>query len=213
MGSGKGRAEAIPGKVVEERVIPARGEWSGIIRRGNVVRVVDLEGRQVIDFLCYNAANPEERYNAADTMKYAGTIFLTKGCALYSDLGRKLMTIVEDTVGRHDTIGGCCSAASNAFRYGIQGTPNCRDNFLKALGRIGLGKKDIVANLNIFMNVPVQPDGAMGIVEGWSNPGDFIDLQAEMDVLVAMSNCPQEHNPCNAYKPTPVKMIVYEPAA
>jgi urea carboxylase-associated protein 1 len=206
-----GKPEEVPGKVLEERVIPARGEWSGILRAGQVLRLIDLEGRQVIDFLCYNAANPAERYNAADTMKYAGTIYLGKGHGLYSDLGRKLMTVVEDTVGRHDTIGGCCSAESNLVRYGVEGTPNCRDNFLTALGRFGLGRKDIVANLNVFMNVPVQPDGSMAIAEGWSKPGDFIDLRADMDVLAALSNCPQERNPCNAFRPTPVKLVVYEP--
>ena len=155
----------VPGRVVADRTIPPGGEWSGILARGQVLRIVDLEGRQAVDFLCYNAADPSERYNAADTLKVAGTIALTAGHRLYSDMGRPLCTIVADTVGRHDTIGGCCSGESNRLRYGVVGTPSCRDNFLRALARFGLGKKDIVANVNFFMNVPVAPDGAMAIAE------------------------------------------------
>ena len=128
-----------------------------------MLRIIDLEGKQAVDFLCYNATDPSERYNAADTMKYAGTIFLTAGHGLYSDMGRRLFTIVDDTCGRHDTIGGCCSAESNEVRYERQGArPSCRQNFLRALAPFGLGKKDIVANVNWFMNVPVGPDGTMG---------------------------------------------------
>jgi urea carboxylase-associated protein 1 len=205
-------AATVPGRVREDRTIPPGGEWSGVVRAGQVLRIVDLEGRQAVDFLCYNAADPSERYNAADTIKLAGTIFVTTGHGLYSDMGRRLFTIVADTCGRHDTIGGCCSAESNRLRYQVEGTPNCRDNFLRALARFGLGKKDIVANLNWFMNVPVGPDGSAAIVEGRSRPGDFVDLRAEMDALAAISNCPQIYNPCNDGRPTPIRLIVYEPA-
>jgi urea carboxylase-associated protein 1 len=200
-----------PGRVVDDRTLAPGSEWSGIVRRGQVLRIVDLEGRQAVDFLCYSAADPSERYNAADTMKVAGTIALTTGHRLLSDMGRPLFTIVADTVGRHDTIGGCCSAESNELRYGVRGTPNCRDNFLSALARFGLGKKDIVANVNFFMSVPVAPDGAMLIAEGESRPGDHVDLRAETDVLVAVSNCPQIYNPASGGRPTPVRLVTYEP--
>ena len=196
------------GNVIEDIVIPAEGTWTRVMAPGEVLRIVDLEGKQAVDFLCYNAKNPEERYNAADTMKYAKTIFLTKGHGIYSDMGNRLLTIVDDTCGRHDTIGGCCSAESNEFRYGVKGTPSCRANFLKALAPYGLGKKDIVANLNWFMNVPVEPDGTMGIVDGLSRPGDHVDLKAEMDVLAVISNCPQTRNPCNGFNPTPIRVVV-----
>jgi len=199
------------GKVIEDVVIPAEGTWTRVMAPGEVLRIVDLEGKQAVDFLCYNAKNPEERYNAADTMKYAKTIFLTKGHGIYSDMGNKLFTIVDDTCGRHDTIGGCCSAESNEFRYGVKGTPSCRGNFLKALAPYGLGKKDIVANLNWFMNVPVEPDGTMGIVDGQSRPGDHVDLKAETDVLAVISNCPQTRNPCNGFNPTPIRVVVTAP--
>jgi urea carboxylase-associated protein 1 len=197
-------------KVIEDCVIQPNGHWGRVLRRGQSLRIIDLDGRQAVDFLCYNADDPAERYNAADTMKYAKTIFLTKGHGIYSDLGRRLLTIVDDTCGRHDTIGGCCSAESNQVRYGISDTPNCRQNFLQALEPFGLGKKDIVANLNWFMNVPVAPDGTMGIVDGYSKPGDYVDLRAEMDVLAVISNCPQTRNPCNGFNPTPIRVIVRE---
>jgi hypothetical protein len=198
----------ITGNIVEDRVIPAAGHWGRILRRGESLRIVDLEGQQAVDFLCYNAADPSERYNAADTMKYAGTIFITAGHGVYSDMGRRLFTIVEDTCGRHDTIGGCCSAESNELRYGVTATPSCRQNFLEALAPFGLGKRDIVANVNWFMNVPVDADGRMGIVEGLSKPGDHVKLRAEMDVLAVISNCPQTRNPCNGFRPTPIRVIV-----
>jgi uncharacterized protein len=199
-------------RVVEDRVVPAGEPWTRVLKQGQILRIVDLEGRQAVDFLCYNAANPEERYNAADTMKYAKTIFITRGHGIYSDLGRRLLTIVEDTCGRHDTIGGCCSAESNELRYGVKDTPSCRANFLRALAPFGLGRKDVVANLNFFMNVPVEPDGTMAIVDGISKPGDYVDLRAEMDVLAVVSNCPQTRNPCNGFNPTPIQLIVTDPA-
>lgn len=194
--------------VVEDQVIPPGGDWSGIVKRGQILRLVDLEGRQAIDFLCYNASDPSERYNAADTMKISGSLFVEKGIKLYSDMGNVLFTVIEDTCGRHDTIGGCCSRESNRVRYGVADGPNCRDNFLRALKRHGLGKKDIVANLNFFMYVPIGPSGEMAIVDGLSKPGDYVDLRAEMDVLAVLSNCPQVNNPANAYKPTPIQVII-----
>jgi hypothetical protein len=198
------------GRIVEDRTLPANSPWARVLQRGQTLRIIDLEGKQAVDFLCYNADDPSERYNAADTMKYSGTIFLTAGHGLYSDMGRRLLTIVEDTCGRHDTIGGCCSAESNELRYGVKATPSCRENFLKALQPFGLGKKDVVANVNWFMNVPVGPDGAMAIVEGLSKPGDHVDLRAEMNVLAVISNCPQTRNPCNNFHPTPIRLVVSE---
>ena len=195
-------------KLVDDQVVQPNGDWARVVQRGQLLRIVDLEGKQAVDFLCYNAADPEERYNAADTMKYAGSIFLTTGHGIYSDRGRPLFTVVADTCGRHDTIGGCCSSESNLKRYGVPGTPNCRDNFLRALGRFGLGRKDIVTNLNFFMNVPVEPDGKMYLAEGFSKPGDYVELRAETDVLAVISNCPQTRNPVNGFNPTPIRVLV-----
>jgi urea carboxylase-associated protein 1 len=189
-------------------VIAPGSYWSGRVPRGATLRLVDLEGCQAVDFLCYSADDPTERYSAADTMKVAGSIFIGKGTRLYSDMGNALFTVVEDSCGRHDTIGGCCSRESNRLRYGVEDGPNCRDNFLSGLACFGLGKKDIVANLNFFMSVPVRADGTMAIVEGHSKPGDAVELRAEMDVLVALSNCPQINNPANNFKPTPIQLVI-----
>ena len=205
------QAAQVPGRVIEDVTVQPAEHWARVVPQGSRVRFIDLEGKQAIDFLAYNAHDPSERYNAADTMKYAGTIFLTKGHGIYTDMGRKLFTIVEDTCGRHDTIGGCCSAESNQLRYTDANTPNCRDTFLKGLAEHGLGKKDIVANLNFFMNVPVEENGAMVLVEGYSQPGDLVELQAEMDVLAVVSNCPQTRNPVNAFNPTPIRIILWQP--
>jgi urea carboxylase-associated protein 1 len=194
--------------MIEDTVVAPGGYWGRVVTRGQTLRIVDLEGQQAVDFLCYNAARPEERYNAADTMKLAGSIFVTKGAGLYSGLGRKLFTVVEDSCGFHDTIGGCCSSEINELRYGVKDSPNCRDNFLRALEPFGLGRKDIVANVNWFMYVPVEGDGKMAIVHGPSKPGDYVELRAEMDVIAVLSNCPQIYNPANGYKPTPIRVQV-----
>ena len=198
----------IAGTIVEDAIVPAGTGWACVVTRGQRLRIMDLEGKQAVDFLCYSAANPEERYNAADTVKYAGTIFLTTGHGIYSDMGRRLFTIVADTCGRHDTIGGCCSVESNMLRYGKPGPANCRDTFVAMLAKFGLGKKDVVANLNFFMNVPVEPDGRMALVEGLSKPGDHVELEAEMDVLTVISNCAQLYNPVNGFNPTPIRVVV-----
>lgn len=210
----RGKTDSEPrGRIVEDKVLRPGADWSGIVAPAQVLRIVDLEGKQAVDFLCYDADDPTDRYNAADTMKYARNVYLTTGHGIYTTKARKLFTIVADTAGGHDTIGGCCSAASNLFRYGVPDTPNCYSNFLRALARHGMGPKDIVANINFFMNVPVQGDGTMGIVDGKSKPGDYVELRAEHRALAVISNCPQTHNPCNGFNPTPIRVIIYEPTA
>lgn len=199
------------GTVIEDTIVEPGGFWSGVVARGNILRIIDLEGLQAVDFLCYNAADPTERYNAADTMKIGGSIFLGDGTKLYSGMGNPIFTIVRDSCGFHDTIGGCCSSESNFVRYGVRDTPNCRDNFLRGLARHGLGRKDIVANVNFFMYVPVEGDGRMAIVDGRSRPGDLVDLRAEMDALAVISNCPQVNNPANGYNPTRIEVIIAKP--
>ncbi|MBM3487684.1 MAG: DUF1989 domain-containing protein [Alphaproteobacteria bacterium] len=201
----------IDGTIIEDTVVPARAPWSRVVRKGEMLRIIDLEGKQAVDFLCYNADDPEDRYNAADTMKLGGTIFLGKGTVLYTDRQSKLFTIVEDSCGKHDTIGGCCSAEINTLRYGVPWQPNCRDNFLGELRKFGLGKKDIVANVNFFMFVPVGENGAMGMGPSISKPGDHVDLRAEINVLAIISNCPQINNPVNDFNPTPIRVVVWQP--
>jgi len=191
-------------------IVPAGAPWSGIVRQGQVLRITDLEGQQAVDFLCYNAADPQERYHAPNTLKAAGSIFLTAGHRLYSDIARPIFTIIEDQFGGHDTIGGCCSAPSNEMLYGVKNCPGCRENFLTALSRHGLGRKDIVPNINWFMRVPVAADGGAAVVLGVSPPGCQVVLRADMDALAVISNCPQINNPCNGFHPTPVRVAVTE---
>ncbi len=199
------------GQVLIDKVVAPRERLSDVIPSGHKLRIVDLEGYQAVDFLCYDAENPAERYCAADTMKISGKIFLETDTVLYSNLANPLFTITEDTCGRHDTIGGCCSLESNRLRYGVERQPNCRDNFLKALAPYGLGEKDIVANINFFMYVPVEADGTMAIVDGLSKPGDYVDLLAERNVLAVLSNCPQINNPATGFNPTAIRVIVWKP--
>jgi urea carboxylase-associated protein 1 len=195
--------------IVSDEIIPARAGWSRVVKRGEVLRLTDLEGRQAVDFLCYNAADYEDRYAAADTMKINGNIFVRKGTVLYSVNCTPMFTVIEDSCGSHDTIGGCCSSALNRRRYGKPDDPNCRQNFLRELARYGMRARDMVANLNFFMYVPVGADGAMDMGPGISKPGDYVELRAEMDVLAVVSNCPQINNPVNDFNPTPVRALVY----
>ena len=201
--------DGLLGDIVEDTVIAARGSWSRRIERRRTLRIIDLEGCQAVDFLCYNADDPDDRYAAADTMKINETgIFLTSGTVLYSVGVTPLFTITADTCGKHDTIGGCCSNDLNAFRYGAAAGPNCRDNFLSELAKYGMGEKDMAANINFFMFVPVSADGEMDMGPSISKPGDYVDLRAEADVLAVLSNCPQINNSVNDYNPTPIQIVV-----
>ncbi len=204
-------ANAVPGRILHDEIVPARAPWSRVVRQGETLRIVDLEGNQAVDCLLYNPRDMAERYSASDTMVGQRNIFLGKGSRLLSCEGNPMMTIVEDSCGNHDTIGGACSAESNTLRYGhhTKHQHACVDNFLREHAKRGGGKRDLVSNINWFMYVPVEADGSLGIVDGVSAPGKFVDLRAEMDVLVVVSNCPQINNPCNGFDPTPVRMIVY----
>jgi urea carboxylase-associated protein 1 len=204
------RARDVAGSVLSRRVVEP-GPFTLKLAAGDRFRIVDLEGQQAVDFLCYDLANFANRYNAANTIKANRSVYLGKGVRLYSDHADVLMTLVDDTVGYHDTIGGCCSTEFNYRRYGIKGTRSCYSNFTTALAEHGMTTRDIPANINFFMNVPVRPDGSTEIVDGLSGPGDYVDLSAERDVLVVISNCPQLYNPCNGWNPTPVELIAWRP--
>jgi urea carboxylase-associated protein 1 len=207
-------ATAAGGAVLDE-VVPARAPWSAVVPAGHLLSIVDLGGNQAVDCLLYRADDTSERYSAADTIAAQGSIFLTTGSVLRSCEGRPLMTVVADDVGRHDTIGGACSKESNTLRYGhhTRHQHACVENFLREGARWGLGKRDLVSNINWYMNVPVEGDGTLGIVDGLSAPGLTVTLRAELDTLVLVSNCPQINNPCNGFDPTPVRMIVAAPEA
>jgi urea carboxylase-associated protein 1 len=205
----------VPGDVVLDEFVEARGPWSAVVAAGDVLTIVDLEGNQAVDCLLYAAGDTSVRYSASVTVARQQSIVLTTGSVLRADTGAPLMTVLADEVGVHDTIGGACSQESNTLRYGQHTREQhaCVENFLIEGSRWGLGKRDLVSNINWFMNVPVDPDGALGIVDGLSAPGKRVALRAEVDTLVLVSNCPQINNPCNGFNPTPVRMIVTRPEA
>ena len=180
------------------------------MRAGETLSIVDLHGNQAVDCLLYNAEDTAERYSAPDTIVRQRSLFLTTGSVLLSNEGNPLMTVVGDEVGRHDTVGGACSKESNTLRYGhhTRHQHACVENFLREGARWGLSKRDLVSNINWYMNVPVEQDGTLGIVDGISAPGLTVTLRAELDVLVLVSNCPQVNNPCNGFEPTPVRMRI-----
>ena len=203
-----------PAKAVHSAIVPAGDPWIYELRAGQTLRIVDLCGNQAVDTLFYNAHNYADRYSAVDTLQRQGNIYLTTGSRLISTEGNVLVEIVADTCGRHDTLGGACSQESNMVRYAIEkrSMHACRQSFLKAIlqwGR-GLEKRDIAHNVNFFMNVPVTPEGKLTFEDGISEPGKYVEMRAEMDVLVLVSNCPQLNNPCNAYNPTPAQMLVWD---
>jgi urea carboxylase-associated protein 1 len=200
-------------ELVLDEVVPERAPWSGIVPAGHVLSIVDLGGNQAVDCLLYSAEDTAERYSAPDTIVAQRNVFLTAGSVLRSCEGRAMMTIVADDCGRHDTIGGACSKESNTLRYGhhTKHEHACVENFLAEGAKWGLGKRDLVSNINWFMNVPVEADGTLGIVDGLSAPGLTVSVRAEIDTLVLISNCPQMNNPCNGFDPTPVRLTVSAP--
>lgn len=205
--------EPLPGPVVHDEVVEARAAWARVIRAGETLRIVDLGGNQAVDCLFYDAHDPTERYSAADTIAAQRNIYLVTGTELRSNEGNVLLTVTDTSLEHHDTIGGACSRESNTLRYGHHTLHQhaCVDNFLDAGSRYGLGKRDLVSNINWFMNVPVGNDGLLGIVDGISAPGLHVDVRAEVDVLALISNCPQVNNPCNGFDPTPVRLTVFGP--
>ena len=182
---------------------------------GQTVRILDLEGNQAADTLFYSADNPSEPYSATVTIREQGNVYLTAGSVLRSNENRPMLEIVADTCGRHDTLGGACATESNTVRYDLEKRcmHACRDSWMLAIAEhpeYGLSKRDITHNINFFMNVPITEDGGLTFADGISAPGKYVELKALMDVLVLVSNCPQLNNPCNAYNPTPIEMIVWD---
>ncbi|WP_111642379.1 urea amidolyase associated protein UAAP2 [Marinimicrobium alkaliphilum] len=187
----------------------------GVLKKGQTVRILDLEGNQAADTLFYNAEDPSEHYSAMDTVREQGNLYLSAGTALMSNAQRPLLKIVADTCGRHDTLGGACATESNTVRYDLEKRcmHACRDSWMLAIAEhpeYGLTKRDITHNINFFMNVPVTEDGGLTFEDGISAPGKYVELQAQMDVLMLVSNCPQLNNPCNGYNPTPIELLVWD---
>jgi urea carboxylase-associated protein 1 len=202
--------------VISDITVPARAPYSATLKAGQTMRIIDLLSQQAVDALFYNAHDVTERYSAQDTLAAqaaaGGKFYLETGAVLLSNEARPMITITADTCGFHDTCAGACSCESNTVRFGHETRfmHSCRENFLNELGKYGMGKRDLVSNVNFFMNVPIRPNGELTVDDGVSEPGGYVDLRAEMDVLVLISNCPQVNNPCNGFKPTPIRIIISE---
>ena len=203
-----------PATAVFDHVVPAQAPWSGLVRQGQTIRIVDLEGCQAVDTLLYRAEDMGERYSSQDTLREQGSAYITAGTRLISNEGNVLAVVTADSCGRHDTSAGACSCEANTVRFGhaTKYLHACRENFALEVARYGLGKRDIVPNINFFMNVPIEPSGELAIVDGVSSPGDYVEITAAMDVICVISNCPQINNPCNGFNPTPIRVLIWDVA-
>jgi len=206
-----------PATAAFREIIPAGDYWVKRIDRDQIFRIVDLEGNQAADTLFFSATDPAERYSAVDTIREQGNVYLGLGSKLRSTSGAVMLEIVADLVGRHDTLGGACASESNTVRYALEKRTMhaCRDSWLLALAEhdaLGLTKRDITHNINFFMNVPVTPEGGLSFADGVSGPGKYVEMRACMDVIALISNCPQLNNPCNGYNPTPIEVLIWDPA-
>lgn len=204
-----------PSEALYHDVVPAGDYYMKVVKKGQTFRILDIEGNQAADTLFYNAEDPSERYSAIDTIREQGNVYLTAGTKILSDQGNVMLEIVADTCGRHDTLGGACATESNTVRYSLDKKcmHACRDSWLLAVAEneeFGMSKRDITHNINFFMNVPITQEGGLSFADGISGAGKYVELKAHMDTIVLMSNCPQLNNPCNAYNPTPVEVIVWE---
>jgi uncharacterized protein len=199
---------------VRRDVVAAGDYYMQVVKQGQTVRILDIAGNQAADTLFYRAQDPAERYSAIDTIREQGNVYLTAGTKILSDQGNVMLEIVADTCGRHDTLGGACATESNTVRYALEKKcmHACRDSWLLAVSeneQFGLTKRDITHNINFFMNVPITQEGGLTFEDGISAPGKYVELKAAMDVIVLISNCPQLNNPCNAYNPTPIEVLVW----
>jgi urea carboxylase-associated protein 1 len=216
MSGARRESPLLPGDALYRHVVPAGEYWIDAVKKDRVLRIVDVEGNQSADTLFFNAADISDRYSAVDTIRAQRNVYLSVGSRLLSTSGNLLAEIVADTVGRHDTLGGACAGESNTVRYALDKRcmHSCRDSFVLAVthhAELGLTKRDLGPNINFFMNVPVTPDGGLTFADGLSGPGQYVELRAAMDIIVLISNCPQLNNPCNAYNPTPLEVLIWDP--
>ena len=197
------------------QLVLAGDYWMQVLKMGQTLRILDLHGNQAADTLFYNAHDPSERYSAVDTIREQGNVYLSAGTALLSNLGNVMLDITADTCGRHDTLGGACATESNTVRYALEKKcmHACRDSWMLAVAlhpEFGQTKRDITHNINFFMNVPVTAEGGLSFADGISDAGKYVEMRAAIDVIVLISNCPQLNNPCNAYNPTPIEVLIWD---
>jgi urea carboxylase-associated protein 2 len=205
-------------KVLFEEIVPGGGMWSFVLRRHLTLRMTDIEGGANVGLIAYQFENPLNRLNLPDTLKAQYTAKLTQGHVLMSDMGHALLSITADTVGWHDPLGGHGSAALVKNKYGEatyqekrnEWYRNAHDNFLIELGKYGLGKRDLVANVNFFKRVEVDANGKMHFRPADCKAGDYVDLRAEMNVLVILNTCQHPLDPNPNYEPEPIQLSVYQ---
>jgi uncharacterized protein YcgI (DUF1989 family) len=200
----------VSGTIIQEWIIPARGYAAFNMEKGQVLRFVDIEGKQVPDLVCFNAQELGEAINMGNSLLINKRREFIKGNVIYSIRCRAMMTITDYSNELSYAYGPMCSEEVNRIRYGVPNTANCRGNLAMALGPWGFNYRDIPNAFVPFMNVEVDENGTMEIREPTSVPGDYYDLRAEMDLLIGISNCPQERNPCNGWNPTPMGVIIYK---
>ena len=197
-------------RILQDETIPPAGHFAAELRKGQVLRILDVEGQQVADLVSINAHKLSEKLSVMNSVNLNKQVFPRVGYVLYSDEANAMMTIIADTCGVHDMFAGACSRYTNERRYGVKDSKNCRDNLAEALKPWGIAWKDVPFNMNVFMNCPIGPDGNWSIQAPKSKAGDYIDFRAEMDVIAAFSNCPQIYNACNAFRLKPLKAMIYE---
>jgi len=201
--------------VYSRTTVDAGDYYLDVLEDGDTLRIVDLEGNQAADTLFYAADEPSIHYSASNTIREQGKLYLGVGSELKANDNSAMLTIVADTCGRHDTLGGACSTESNTVRYDLEKRcmHACRDSWMLAIAEnphFGIRKRDITHNINFFMNVPVTPSGELTFEDGISAPGKYVELTALRDVIVLISNCPQLNNPCNGYNPTPIELLTWK---
>ena len=200
--------------IYDEEVQAGRA-WSHELKPGQTLRILDSCGNQAVDTTFFNLDDPADHYSAVATIVGQQNIYLTTGTILRSESYKPLLEITADLTGRHDTLGGCCSSQSNTVRYALEKRymHNCRDSFMLEMSQDDEArflKRDLAPNINFFMNVPITEDGFYKFDDGVSAPGKYVEMKALANVEVLVSNCPQLNNPCNAYNPTPVRMIIWD---
>jgi hypothetical protein len=208
-------SQLVAENAVHTDVVAAGDYWMQVVKAGQTFRILDLEGNQAADTLFFNADDPSERYSAIDTIREQKNAYLTAESQLMSNLGNVMLEITADTCGRHDTLGGACATESNTVRYSLEKKcmHACRDSWMLAIAEnehFGISKRDISHNINFFMNVPITEDGGLTFADGISDAGKYVEMKAAMDVIVLVSNCPQLNNPCNAYNPTPIEILIWD---
>ncbi|HWA27155.1 MAG TPA: urea amidolyase associated protein UAAP1 [Lacunisphaera sp.] len=208
-----------PPAALYRKTLDHAGMWSGVVGRGRTLRLTDLEGGANVGLLLFNADLTVERYNMPDTLKGQHIFHLRHPFCLHSDMGRLLASITADTVGWHDTVGGCCDAKLVAEKYGEKTYQaarnefhrNGRECFLIELAKWGLGERDLVPNLNLFSKVVADESGRLTFVSGHSPAGGFVDLRLEMNTLVVLNTCQHPLDPDRRYHPRSVRLEVFPP--